>query len=211
MKCPNAKWTYDSESGKCQPLDFEVTCNSDHMEVSLFYLHLYSSLKEAQIDQSTSSAWAGSCKDTSVSSVNGTYTVKIPFDDCSTVIEQSNGTLTVSNTIYGNPEALQGNDIIRMVSLLQIPVTCSYIDTYETSMTTTVGEYTDVGIDEGDAASLAQFQIEPFLDSGFQQAINGSNPAVIGEPIFLRISPTKSLPENLPFVVTNCFAKVGLK
>ena len=182
------------------------------MQVQFSYLHIYSLLEETQIDQETSSAWAGSCQDASVISEGGVYILTIPLDGCYTLLQQSNGTVTASNTIYGNPNALVRNGMIRFGSLLQLPVHCSYLDTYEISTTTTIGENNDhIASDEEDPGLVAEFQIEPFLDGAFEQAINASNPIIIGEPIFFRIFPSHPLPTNLPFVVKHCYAQLGSK
>ena len=91
----------------CEPVGAIVRCLADHMEAVFSNKHIFVDVNQTNVNQDESRSWPGSCHAThAVESINGTYTVKIPLDDCGTMVTQADGILTFTNFITGKDDRM---------------------------------------------------------------------------------------------------------
>lgn len=203
-RCANNGWDYNFEKKTCIPYGASVNCLQDRMQVVLSNEHIFENLTD--VDDDGSIAWPGTCFAThAATSVNGTYTVDVPLDDCGTLVTQSDGTLTFSGYITGKADKLLVGGLL-MRPVLRLPFQCSYDDNYHVFTTNIMTLSPDNVETIENADELASFQITTFTDDEFSKPASKNNPVNIGETVYFQINST-SLPSNVKFVVVNCTVK----
>ena len=151
--CPNNGWELSQDGTECIPAvnTVSITCNTDSIEVTFNNDHLYKNMDVSHLDALSSSASAGGCAATI--STNGEYSLTIPLDSCGTSVIQTSGTLTFSNTITGNIEAVKVDSIVA-TTRLQLDVECIYSDNFDlisdsigiTEGTHSLSDTSDIGV-----------------------------------------------------------------
>jgi len=210
LECPNDSWEENSTKDACVPVagTVSVTCNADAMIVTLGPEHLYVGMDDTHEDETTSSAYVGTCTTVTVDSITGIYTMTVDLDDCGTTVTQSAGKITFSNTIYGNDAAVKVDSIIT-TEQLSLDVSCVYTDAFVVTVDN-IGIIASTqsldGTSETEASSYStQFSLASYNDDSYT-TLTSATSVVIGDPIYNRVSVTGVLPSNIEWVLTGCTA-----
>jgi len=207
IDCPNDSFQPSDDGSICVPATGSVgiACNPTNMVVTFDAGHLYVNMDSIHANNETSAAYVGDCA--SVTSVDGVYTLEIPLDGCDTQVDQADGKITFTNTVFGEDDALRIDNIIT-TEKLQLDVACSYSDEFDLLVS-------DIGIEAaghtlGDIAVDGemddQFRLASYSDEDFLNVINATNSVIIGEPVYNQVSVVGSIPSNVDFVVKSCTA-----
>lgn len=111
------------------------------------------------------------------------------------------------NSIVGHSDAVSV-DGIRVGEQLGFDVSCLYSDHFELEHSADIASGGHItGGQEDVGAFTGQFRLQSFVDSDFSVISSADTPLVVGQSVFNRVSVSGSIPSNINFVVTDCWAQ----
>merc|ERR1712003_163598 len=203
---PDTKgWKWNTETLACDPINVKQECGSDHMKVTFNKDHVYLNLDSENIGANIASAYAGSCKDASVTSNNnGEYEITFKYAECDTSAQQIyekdvRNDIVISNTMNGNSEGLYAHGI-RTTSALSLDVQCVYPAEITIDLDLSVEDALFEAEDAGEDGTVKpEFVFKGYSDEARTNPINATHPAEIGDTIYTEMSVKDNIFKRFKF------------